>query len=99
MEEKKQNKKRKKQRKKSYSFFLLQGLFIIALVMVVILFVKSDYAGGIFKLRSEAIEAVDNSTREDMQGLRVGTVYDADGNVDMDASRRVSFRFIVALGE
>lgn len=94
MEEKMQNKKRKNRRRKDYSFYLLQVLFIIALALVIVLFIKSDYAGGIFQLRREAIEAVQNSTLEDLQGLRVGTIYDADGNVLAELKNERNIRYL-----
>ena len=94
MDEKKKNTNRKKRKRKDHSFYLLQGLVIIALLLVVVLFVKSDYAAGIFKLRREAIETVQNSTIEDLQGLRVGTIYDADGNVLAELKNERNIRYL-----
>ena len=94
MEEKKRTKKKRKQRKKDYSFYVIQGLFFVALILVGIIFIKSDYAGGIFSLRKEAIETVKNSTIEDLQGLRVGTIYDVNGNVLAELKNERNIRYL-----
>lgn len=94
MAEANKKKKQKKRRKKDHSFFILQILFLIAIVLVVIVFVKSDYAGGILSLRREAIETVRNSSAEDLQGLRVGTIYDAEGNVLAELKNERNIRYL-----
>ena len=81
MEEIKKKRKRKKRKKKDHSFYIIQGLMIFAFIAIIFLFVKSDYAGGIFHLRKEAVETVRNSTLEDIQGQRVGTIYASDGSI------------------
>lgn len=87
-------KKRKKRRKNDKSFYVLQGLMIIAFVAIIVLFIKSDYAGGIFTLRREAVEAVKNSTIEDMQGQRVGTIYDSKGGVIAELKNERNIRYL-----
>ena len=70
MEEIKKKKKRKRRKKSDRSFYVIQGLLILAFIAVILLFIKSDYASGIFTLRREAIQTVRNSTLEDIQGQR-----------------------------
>ena len=94
MEENKKKKKLKKRRKKDHSFFLIQGLIIVAFVLIVVLFVKSDYAGGIFALRQQAIEAVRSSDLEDLQGQRVGTIYDAEGGIIAELKNERNIRYL-----
>lgn len=94
MDEKNKKKKQKKRRKKDRSFLILQVLFLIAIVLVGILFVKGDYAGGILSLRQEAIEKVKSSSLTDLQGLRVGTIYDADGNVLAELKNERNIRYL-----
>lgn len=94
MEENKKKKKIKKRRKKDHSFFLIQGLIIVAFVLIVVLFVKSDYAGGIFALRQQAIEAVRSSDLEDLQGQRVGTIYDAEGGIIAELKNERNIRYL-----
>ena len=94
MEENKKRKKQKKRKRKDFSFLLLQSLLLIAIVLVVILFIKSDYAGGILSLRKEAVEAVENSSLTDLQGLRVGTIYDADGNILAELKNERNIRYL-----
>lgn len=92
MEEK--SRKKKKRRKKDYSFYLIQGLFILAIILVGIIFVKGDYAGGILSLRKEAVEMVENSTIEDLQGLRVGTIYDTEGKILAELKNERNIRYL-----
>lgn len=96
MEEKKRKKKRKKSKKKDRSFYILQGLILIAFVLLIILFVKSDYVGGIFSLRREAIETVQNSTIEDLQGQRVGVIYDSEGGVIAELKNERNIRYLTS---
>lgn len=96
MEEIKKKKKRKKRKKSDKSFFLIQGLLILGFAAVILLFIKSDYAGGIFKLRSEAIEMVRNSTIEDMQGQRVGKIYDSAGGVIAELKNERNIRYLTS---
>lgn len=96
MEEKKRKKKRRRRKKTDHSFYIIQGLLIIAFIAVVLLFVKSDYAKGIFSLRREAIEAVRTSTIEDMQGQRVGTIYDAQGGVITELKNERNIRYLTS---
>lgn len=86
--------KRKKRTKKDHSFYILQGLILLAFLLVAVLFVKSDYAKGIFSLRKEAIEMVQNSTIEDLQGQRVGTIYDAEGGVITELKNERNIRYL-----
>lgn len=86
--------KRKKRTKKDHSFYILQGLILLAFLLVAVLFVKSDYAKGIFSLRKEAIEMVQNSTIEDLQGQRVGTIYDAEGEVITELKNERNIRYL-----
>lgn len=86
--------KKKKRMKKDHSFYILQGLILLAFLLVAVLFVKSDYAQGIFSLRKEAIEIVKNSTIEDLQGQRVGTIYDADGGVITELKNERNIRYL-----
>lgn len=93
---KKKKRRRKRRRKKDYSFYAIQGLILLAFVLLIILLVKSDYAGGIFKLRREAIEMVQESTIDDMQGQRVGTIYDADGGVIAELKNERNIRYLTS---
>lgn len=95
MEENRVNKKRrKKKRKKDYTFYIIQGLVLISFCVLILLFVKSDYASGIFSLRKEAIEAVQNSTIRDMHGQSVGTIYDAAGGVIAELKNERNIRYL-----
>ena len=94
MEEIKKKRKRKRKKKKDYSFYIMQGLLLIAFVAIIFLFVKSDYAAGIFSLRKEAVETVRNSTLEDIQGQRVGTIYAADGSVLTELKNERNIRYL-----
>ena len=94
MEEKKRKNKRKKQKSSDKSFFLIQGLLVIAFAAIILLFIKSDYAAGIFSLRSEAIEMVKNSTIETMQGQRVGVIYDAEGGIIAELKNERNIRYL-----
>ena len=96
MEEKKRKKRKKRRKKTDHSFYIIQGLLIIAFVAIIFMFVKSDYAGGIFSLRSQAIETVRNSTIEDMQGQRVGTIYDAQGGVIAELKNERNIRYLTS---
>ncbi len=96
MEEKKRKKRRKRRKKTDHSFYIIQGLLIVAFIAVVLLFVKSDYAEGIFSLRREAIEAVRSSTIEDMQGQRVGTIYDAQGGIIAELKNERNIRYLTS---
>ena len=73
---------------------MIQGLIIVAFVLIVVLFVKSDYAGGIFALRQQAIEAVRSSDLEDLQGQRVGTIYDAEGGIIAELKNERNIRYL-----
>lgn len=94
MEEKKRKIKRKKQKNSDKSFFLIQGILILSFATIILLFVKSDYAAGIFSLRSEAIEMVRNSTIETMQGQRVGVIYDAEGGIIAELKNERNIRYL-----
>lgn len=98
MDEKEQKnrtkKKRKKERKRDRSFYILQGLIFVALALVIILLVQSNYAGGILALRKEAIEMVQNSTIEDLQGQRVGVIYDSQGGVLAELKNEKNIRYL-----
>lgn len=94
MEENKKKKSRKKRKKKDNSFYIIQGLILVAFVLIIVLFIKSDYAGGIFSLRSEAIDTVKNSTIEDLQGQRVGTIYDSEGGVIAELKNERNIRYL-----
>ena len=96
MEEKKKKKRRRKKKKSDKSFYVLQGLIILAFVAVALLFVKSDYAEGIFALRSQAVETVRNSTIEDMQGQRVGVIYDSEGGVIAELKNERNIRYLTS---
>lgn len=96
MEEIKRKKKRKKRKKKDHSFYLIQGLIILAFVAIIFLFVKSDYAGGIFALRRDAIETVSNSTLEEIQGQRVGTIYASDGSIITELKNERNIRYLTS---
>ena len=96
MEEKKKKKRRRKKKKSDKSFYVLQGLIILAFVAVALLFVKSDYAEGIFALRSQAVETVRNSTIEDMQGQRVGVIYDSKGGVIAELKNERNIRYLTS---
>ena len=96
MEENNKKKKRKKRGKKDHSFYIIQGLILIAFVLIIVLFVKSDYAGGIFSLRSDAIETVRNSTLEDLQGQRVGTIYDSEGGIIAELKNERNIRYLTS---
>lgn len=96
MEEIKRKKKRKKRKKKDHSFYLIQGLIILAFVAIIFLFVKSDYAGGIFALRRDAIETVRNSTLEEIQGQRVGTIYASDGSIITELKNERNIRYLTS---
>ncbi len=80
--------------KKEYLFYLLQGFLLLALILLVFLFVKGNYAGGIFSLRREALEAVKNSDLEDLRGQRVGTIYDSEGNVIAELKNDDNIRYL-----
>lgn len=94
MEENRRKKKRKKSRKKDRSFYILQTLIVIAFILVIALLVRSNYAGGILSLRREAIETVKNSTIEDLQGQRVGVIYDAEGGVLAELKNERNIRYL-----
>lgn len=96
MEEKKRKKKRKKRKKRDRSFYIIQGLMLVAFVLLAVLFIKSDYVGGIFTLRREAIETVKNSTIEDLQGQRVGVIYDAEGGVIAELKNEKNIRYLTS---
>ena len=96
MEEIKKKKKRKRRKKRDHSFYIIQGLLILAFVAIIALFVKSDYAGGIFKLRSEAIQTVRNSSLEDIQGQRVGTIYDSTGGIIAELKNERNIRYLTS---
>ena len=96
MEEIKKKKKRKRRKKRDHSFYIIQGLLILAFVVIIALFVKSDYAGGIFKLRSEAIQTVRNSSLEDIQGQRVGTIYDSTGGIIAELKNERNIRYLTS---
>ena len=99
MEENKETikkKKRKRKKKKDYSFYIIQGLILAAFLAVILLFVKSDYAGGIFALRREAVEAVRNSTVQDMHGQSVGTIYDSTGGVIAELKNERNIRYLTS---
>ena len=96
MEEKKKKRRRRKKKKSDKSFYVLQGLIILAFVAVALLFVKSDYAEGIFALRSQAVETVRNSTIEDMQGQRVGVIYDSEGGVIAELKNERNIRYLTS---
>lgn len=86
--------RKKKKQKRDHSFYMIQGLILIAFLLIAVLFVKSDYASGIFSLRKEAIEAVQNSTIETLQGQRVGTIYDAEGGVITELKNERNIRYL-----
>lgn len=94
MEENRRKKKRKKSRKKDRSFYILQTLIVIAFILVIALLVRSNYAGGILSLRRDAIETVKNSTIEDLQGQRVGVIYDAEGGVLAELKNERNIRYL-----
>lgn len=94
MEENRRKKKRKKSRKKDRSFYILQTLIVIAFILVIALLVRSNYARGILSLRREAIETVKNSTIEDLQGQRVGVIYDAEGGVLAELKNERNIRYL-----
>lgn len=96
MDENKKKKKQKRHKRKDHSFYIIQGVILVAFLAVIFLFVKSDYAGGIFSLRREALEAVENSTIEDMQGQRVGTIYDADGGIIAELKNERNIRYLTS---
>ena len=96
MEEKKKKRRRRKKKKSDKSFYVLQGLIILAFVAVALLFVKSDYAEGIFALRSQAVETVRNSTIEDMQGQRVGVIYDSEGGIIAELKNERNIRYLTS---
>ena len=96
MEENTRKKNQKKRRKKDHSFYIIQGLILAAFVLIIVLFVKSDYAGGIFSLRREAVEAVQNSSLEDLQGQRVGTIYDAEGGIIAELKNERNIRYLTS---
>ena len=96
MEENKKKKKRKRRRKSDRSFLVIQSLLILAFAAIVLLFIKSDYASGIFTLRREAIETVRNSTIEDIQGQRVGTIYDSTGGVIAELKNERNIRYLTS---
>lgn len=96
MEEKNKKKKRKKHKKRDISFYIIQGMILIAFALIIVLFIKSDYAGGIFSLRSDAIETVRNSTLEDLQGQRVGTIYDSEGGVIAELKNERNIRYLTS---
>ena len=96
MEEIKKKRKRKKRKKKDQSFYIIQGLMIFAFIAIIFLFVKSDYAGGIFHLRKEAVETVRNSTLEDIQGQRVGTIYASDGSIITELKNERNIRYLTS---
>ena len=93
---KKKKKRRKKKKQSDRSFLLIQGLIIVAFLGVLVLFVKSDYAEGIFSLRRQAIETVRNSTIEDLQGQRVGVIYDAQGGVLGELKNERNIRYLTS---
>lgn len=94
MEEKNKKKKRKSKRKKEPVFWVLQGLLLLAFALIIVLFVKSDYAGGILSLRKSAIDTVRNSSLEDLQGQRVGTIYDSEGGVIAELKNERNIRYL-----
>ena len=96
MDEKQKKKKRRRRKKRDHSFYIMQGLIILAFVVVILLFVKGDYAGGIFQLRKEAVETVKNATIEELQGQRVGTVYDARGGVITELKNERNIRYLTS---
>ena len=96
MEEIKKKKKRKRRKKSDRSFFVIQGLLILAFIAIILLFIKSDYASGIFTLRREAIQTVRNSTLEDIQGQRVGTIYDVTGGVIAELKNERNIRYLTS---
>ena len=96
MDEKLKKKKRRRRKRRDHSFYIIQGLIILAFIVVILLFVKGDYAGGIFQLRKEAVETVQNATIEDLQGQRVGTIYDAQGGVITELKNERNIRYLTS---
>lgn len=83
-------------KKRDHLFYLIQGLILAAFFLIILVFMKGDYAGGILALRKEAIETVQNSTLEEMQGQRVGTIYDADGNILAELKNERNIRYLTS---
>ena len=91
MEEKK---RKKNKRKKSKLYYVLQGLLLVAFVLVGVLIFQSDYAKGMIQFRREAVEMVQNATLSDLQGQRVGTIYDVHGNVISELRNETNIRYL-----
>lgn len=87
-------KKRKKHKKRDRSFYIFQGIFLALFLVLIVLMVKSDYAAGIFRLRREAIETVQNAALEDLQGQRIGTIYDSEGGVISELKNERNIRYL-----
>ena len=83
-------------KKKDHFFYILQGMILIVFLLIIFIFVKGDYAGGIFTLRKEAIETVENAKLEDLQGQRVGTIYDSEGNVLAELKNERNIRYLTS---
>ena len=76
-----QEKRHKKKQKENKYLKWLRVLIWVAILLVVFIFIKSDYAEGVLSLRKEAVAAVRNSTLEDRQGESGGSSYEAEGNL------------------
>lgn len=94
MEKNNKKKTRKSKRKKRPSFWALQGLLLLAFTLIIVLFAKSDYAEGILTLRKDAINTVRNSSLADIQGQRVGTIYDSEGGVIAELKNERNIRYL-----
>lgn len=94
MEKNNKKKTRKSKRKKRPSFWVLQGLLLLAFTLIIVLFAQSDYAEGILTLRKDAINTVRNSSLADIQGQRVGTIYDSEGGVIAELKNERNIRYL-----
>lgn len=87
-------KEENRKKKRDLSFYILQGLMLIAFLVILLLFLKSDYISGSITLRKEAIELVQNSAIEDLLGQRVGTIYDSEGGVIAELKNERNIRYL-----
>lgn len=87
-------KEENRKKKRDLSFYILQGLMLIAFLAILLLFLKSDYISGIITLRKEAIGLVQNSAIEDLLGQRVGTIYDSEGGVIAELKNERNIRYL-----
>ena len=82
IEKQETKKKKKKGRNRGLKVFLFIQFFLIGFVLIVLAwYYFGGYAKKVSELRSEAIELVENSTKETFRKAQTSVAYDVNGNV------------------